>query len=125
MRFSWTYAISALVLFGIELFIALHVHDRFVRPFIGDALVVMLLFFAVAAVWRVRPVPLALGVLAFAFVIEAGQAAHLTQRLGLERHLWARLILGTTFQWEDLMAYVIGAAAASGIHAFVERPGSR
>ena len=38
------YIISFLVIFCIEVFIALYVRDSFVRPYMGDALVVVLVY---------------------------------------------------------------------------------
>ena len=41
------YAIVFILLLLIEVFIALFVHDKFIRPYVGDALVVIVLYFAV------------------------------------------------------------------------------
>lgn len=38
------YIISFLVIFCIEVFIALYVRDSFIRPYMGDALVVVLVY---------------------------------------------------------------------------------
>lgn len=45
MRFNGAYFIAFVVLVFIEACIALYVHDDFVRPFVGDAFVVLLLYF--------------------------------------------------------------------------------
>ena len=47
MRLAFTprYALVAGLLLAIELVIGLYVHDRFIRPFVGDLLVVWLIFF--------------------------------------------------------------------------------
>ncbi len=110
-----------MLLFIIESFIAFFVRDGFVRPYLGDVLVVMLLFFAVSAVAPVRPVPLALAVLLFACVVELTQAAKLIHRLGWEDRLWVRLVLGDTFQWGDLLCYAAGAAAALAVEHLARR----
>jgi uncharacterized membrane protein len=44
VRFSPRYFALTLLVFGIELFIALAVRDALIRPFIGDALVVVLIY---------------------------------------------------------------------------------
>ena len=46
------YLLSFLVLLGIEILIALFVHDEFIRPYIGDVLAVIVLY---AAVRIIRP----------------------------------------------------------------------
>ncbi len=109
------------LLFAIELFIALYVRDGFVRPYLGDVLVVMLLFFAVSAVVAARPVPLALGVLLFACLVELTQAVGVIHRLGWEDHRWARLVLGNTFQWGDLLCYGAGAVLALAVERLAQR----
>jgi len=123
MRFHPRWAALAALLSVIELFIAFHVRDGFVRPYLGDVLVVMLLFFAVSAVAPVRPMPLAFAVLLFASVVELTQAAGLIHRLGWEDRMLARMVLGDTFQWGDLLCYAAGAAAALAVeHQARRRP---
>ena len=51
MKKRLPYAIAALLLFLIELFIALFVHDTFVRPYFGDVLVVILLWCIIKTVF--------------------------------------------------------------------------
>ncbi len=111
-RIAFFIALSLLV---IEVCIALFVRDRFVRPYVGDVLVVMLIFFAVLAVIPARPLPLACGVLLFAFVVEITQGLGLIDRLGLENSTLAKLVLGNTFQWGDLLCYVLGAITSLAI----------
>lgn len=121
MRFHPRSAALAVLLFAIELFIAFRVRDGFVRPYLGDVLVVMLLFFAVSALVAVRPVPLALAVLLFACLVELTQAVGLIHRLGWEDRKWARLVLGNTFQWVDLLCYAAGAVAALTVEHLARR----
>ena len=45
LAFTPRYALVACLLLAIELVIGLYVHDRFIRPFVGDLLVVWLIFF--------------------------------------------------------------------------------
>ena len=47
-------------------------------------------------------------VLLFAYLIELSQLAGLMNRLGLQDSGMAHLILGSTFQIEDLVAYTLG-----------------
>jgi hypothetical protein len=66
----------------IEVLIALFVHDRYIRPFIGDLLVVVLIYFAIGAVIKVHPVKLVFAVLMFACTIEFLQYWQLATKLG-------------------------------------------
>ncbi|MCC6762627.1 MAG: DUF2809 domain-containing protein [Chitinophagaceae bacterium] len=105
------YAIAAVLLLLIEIAIALFVHDRFVRPYLGDVLVVILIYCSVKSVkpslpWRST----AIAVLMFAFAIEGLQYLKLVRLLGLQHNLLARTIIGTDFAWADMWCYVAGIA---------------
>lgn len=115
MRFHLTWFLVASTLFVVECLIAAFAHDGFVRPYLGDVLVVMLIFFTVLAFWPVPPLRLAFGVLLFAFTVEATQALGLIHSLGLSDNTLAKLVLGNTFQWGDLVCYLIGSMASIGI----------
>lgn len=63
--FSLRYFLLALLFFIIEVLIALYVKDNFVRPYVGDYLVVMLIYCAVRTFIKASPVKTALAVLLF------------------------------------------------------------
>jgi len=73
-RSRLTYALWTVGLFVLELGIALFVHDRFVRPFLGDVLVVLLIYCALQTVFRAPSRLMAVLVLALAFGVECLQA---------------------------------------------------
>lgn len=102
------YILAFLVLLGIEVFIALFVHDRFVRPYLGDVLVVGVIYAFLRSLWP-RGLPwLPVGVTALAALVEAGQAFGLVDRLGLGHIRFFRILLGSTFDWADLLCYCVG-----------------
>ncbi len=112
LHFSRNYLIIFAMLFSVELFIALFVTDQFVRPFVGDMLVVGLLFAFIRIFFSAKSEALlALGVLLFACTIEAGQYYGLVDRLGLSGSTIARVVIGTTFDAGDLLAYATGFIA--------------
>ena len=49
------YALAALAVFALEVVIALFVNDAFVRPFVGDALAVILVYLGLRAATPLRP----------------------------------------------------------------------
>lgn len=107
------YAALFTLLFLIELGIALYVHDGFVRPFLGDTLVVILIYFF-CQIFLLRPaLRVSLGVLAFAFTVEFLQAVDVVALLGLQQHVWLSIAIGRTFSWSDLLAYSVGSALTS------------
>ena len=94
----------------VEVFIALYMHDRIVRPYIGDVLVVILIYCFCRSFLRVRIKLLAVAVLLFAFVIEVLQYFEIVRRMGLERSKLARVVIGVGFEWLDLVSYCAGIA---------------
>ena len=56
---------------------------------------------------RCKPI-LALSVLLFAYSLETMQYFKLVQLLGLQHSKLARIVIGTAFEWLDLLAYTLG-----------------
>ncbi|WP_198650426.1 DUF2809 domain-containing protein [Saccharospirillum mangrovi] len=108
IRFSAFYFTLSSLLFGALLFIALFVNDRFVRPFLGDALVVVWLFYFLKTFLDVPSLPLAFGVLACSFLVEFAQYMEILAWLGLEDKPILKVVFGSTFDWKDLAAYTLG-----------------
>jgi len=106
--FNRNYFIVMLLLFAVEVLIALYVTDQFVRPYVGDMLVVILMYCFVRSFFQLPVVPLAAGILVFSFVIEFLQSVRLVEMLGLEKSALARTLLGTWFSWYDLLSYSVG-----------------
>ncbi|MEO9501590.1 MAG: DUF2809 domain-containing protein [Nonlabens ulvanivorans] len=102
------YAILAIVIFLIEVFIAFYINDSFIRPFLGDVLVVGLIYCAVMAITSYRVVIVAIGTLIFSYMVELAQYAQVVDLLGLSDNKWARIIIGTSFSWWDMVCYTIG-----------------
>lgn len=106
--FDKRYFLLAIVLFVIELLIALFVRDSFVRPYVGDYLVVILIYGAVRTFLKASAWKVALGVLLFSYLVETLQYFHIVNRLGLENNIVARTVIGYGFEWMDLVAYTLG-----------------
>jgi hypothetical protein len=102
------HALAALLLLAIETSIALWVHDAFVRPYLGDVLVVPLVYCCVMAVYRGEPSRVLVGVFAFACAVELAQLARVVDRLHIENTA-LRVIIGTSFEPLDFVAYAAGA----------------
>jgi hypothetical protein len=112
MRWNWKYAIIAFIILIIEIIIAVFVHDHLIRPCIGDLLVVVLLYFGFRTVLKSKAHSVAVGVFLFAIGIEVLQYYQLAELLGLEHNGLARIILGSTFDWLDILAYTFGTLIA-------------
>ncbi|MBD1915602.1 MULTISPECIES: DUF2809 domain-containing protein [Cyanophyceae] len=110
IRFNTKYFYLAILLFLIEASIAIFLDDRIIRPLVGDILVVVLIYCFIKAFWQIRTITAALGVFAFACLIEGLQYLQLVDRLGLRDNRLIATVLGTTFDSKDILAYAIGAA---------------
>ena len=104
-----TYLAAFFLLLLSEVLIALFVHDRFVRPYVGDVLVVLVLYCLVRAAWKEPSRLLPLWVFLFAALVECGQYLSLAERLGLDGIPVLRIALGSTFDWMDLVCYAVGS----------------
>lgn len=108
MTFNRNYFLIALAIFIIEVFIALFVRDRIVRPYIGDILVVILVYCFVKSFLNFPVTGTAISVLLFAFGVETLQYFHFINRIGLHKSPLAIALMGNSFAWIDLITYVIG-----------------
>jgi len=111
MRLHRGYAALTITLLAIELAIALLLNDPIVRPYVGDALAVMLVYAGLRAVTRLPVVPATLIAFATAVVIEFSQYFRLLAAIGLDHNRFARMILGSGFDPKDFVAYASGAVA--------------
>ena len=107
-KFDKTYFALTVLIFIIEVLIALYVHDSIIRPYIGDLLVVILIYCFVKAFLDVKVLPTAIFVLLFSFFIETIQYLNIVEKLGLKDSKIARTVIGTSFEWIDIMAYTTG-----------------
>lgn len=102
------YFLAFILLLTVEIFIALFVHDRFVRPYIGDVLVVMVLYFLIRIF-----LPEGCGwlpgiIFLFATGVETLQYFRLVERLGLSDSRLMRTVLGSVYDFKDILCYGVG-----------------
>lgn len=107
MRKRITYFICFFVLLAVEIGIALLVHDRFIRPYVGDMLVTVLLCCLVRSVFPNRPKLLAVYIFAFSVAVECLQLADIVSIFHIKNSA-LRVILGSTFDWKDILCYLLG-----------------
>jgi glycopeptide antibiotics resistance protein len=118
-QFNRNYLLLTLLLFSIEMGIALFVHDSFIRPYIGDVLVVILMYCFVKSFLKVSVSKATIAVLLFAFGIEMLQYLAIVEKLGLQNNRLARTVIGTSFSWEDILAYLAGIVIVIVYERFV------
>ena len=108
MKFNKKYGALALALFLIEVLIALYVKDRIVRPHVGDFLVVILIYCFVRTFYKASYLKVAVGTLLFSYLVEVLQYFKIVEVLGLQTNAVARTVIGTGFDWIDLLTYTAG-----------------
>lgn len=107
------YILITISLFIIELLIATVFSGiEFLRSYIGDLLVVILLYFGVKIFWEGKPLTLAVLVFGFAGVVEVLQFFQPADALGLQPGSLLSILIGTRFSWMDILMYGLGCAAA-------------
>lgn len=108
LRFNRNYFALTIILFVIEVFIAIFVNDAFVRPFLGDVIVVWFVYYFIRSFIAIKPIYIAVFTLLFSFAVEIGQYFKLIEILGLQEYKWARIVIGTSFSWWDMLCYFVG-----------------
>ncbi len=109
------YLVLFIILVVFEVLIALFVHDNFVRPYVGDIIVVVVIycFLKIFIPNKVKLLPLY--VFIFASAVEVAQYFNFVSLLGLSDIKFFRILLGTSFSWIDIICYAAGAIICIGI----------
>ena len=96
------------VLLAVEVLIALFVHDNFIRPYIGDVLVTVLIcaFLRIFIPKGVKLLPLY--VFIFAAGVEVLQYFRIVELLGLSDNRFFSILIGSVFDVKDVVCYGIG-----------------
>jgi len=108
LKFKKLYFLLTIILLIVEILIALYVHDSFIRPYIGDFLVVILIYCFFKSFLDTPVLQTAILVLIFSYLVETLQYFDIVNCIGLQNSKLARIIIGSTFQWIDFIAYTAG-----------------
>ncbi len=102
------YAIITLILLVAEVLIALFIHDKFIRPYVGDVLVTVLIctFLRILLPEKVKLLPLY--VFLFAALVEVAQYFEIVKLIGLEKNKFFSILIGSVFDIKDIICYGIG-----------------
>ena len=102
------YLISFILLLLIETGIAIWVKDDFIRPYLGDFLVVILIYCFLMFLWRISVLKGLLIVLIFSFTVEFSQLINIAKVLQYQPPEIVMIVLGSSFSLLDLLAYSLG-----------------
>ena len=106
--FDKSYAVLFAFILLIELYIGFFIHDRVIRPYIGDLLVIILIYSFLRIFISKSYFIVALSTFIFACFVELAQYFNLISLLGLEKNRIASVVIGTSFSWIDILAYFGG-----------------
>ncbi len=101
------YFLVTLIIFFIEILIAYFHFNNFIRGFVGDVLVILLLYSFLKIFIKKGVLKTALLVLCFACSVEMLQYSKVTEKLNISSEI-ILAIVGSVFDYYDLMAYGIG-----------------
>ncbi len=121
ITFNYKYLISVILLFFSEVIIAIYFHDQIIRPYFGDTLVVILIYCFIRTFFKFPVFPTTICVLLFAFIVETLQYFNFVAVIGLEKSKIANIVLGNSFAWNDIIAYILGGIIILIIEKFVQK----
>ena len=108
VKFRLFYFIASLILFITEVSIANFFHDGFIRNNFGDFLVVILIYCFIRSFFNFSILSAAIFTLLFSYTVEILQYFKIVEKLGLQNSKILRVIIGTSFEWKDILAYTSG-----------------
>ena len=108
LTFDKKYFFLTLILFVIEVLIAVYLKTGFIRHYVGDFLVVILIYCFVRSFLKIPEIYAATGVLLFAYLIELLQYLDFVNLIGLGDNRLANVVFGNYFDWGDMLAYTLG-----------------
>ncbi|WP_026933742.1 DUF2809 domain-containing protein [Christiangramia echinicola] len=102
------YILGFVVLLIVEIMIAKYITDDFIRPYLGDFLVVILLYCFLMAIFRFSILKALIIVLLFSFAVEFFQMINIVKVMQYQPPEVVMIILGSSFSIWDLLAYTLG-----------------
>ena len=115
------YLIGFFSLLIIEILIASFIKDDFIRPYLGDFLVVIMLYCFLMGISRFSIYKSLFIVLIFSFKIEFLQLIDIVKLLQYQPPKPIMIILGSSFSVWDLVAYLLGLLSCLILEILINR----
>jgi len=109
LKFKPKYLLLTILIFLVEVLIATVLKNNFfIRAYLGDVIVVMLLYTFVKSFFTVNDTTLILGIFAFSCVVEFAQYFNIAEKLGFQPGSLMYIVIGNSFSWVDIACYAAG-----------------
>ena len=108
-KFYYKSFLIAIFIFVVEVLIATELKNIFfVRAYLGDVFVVMLMYYFIKAFFDFNPTKLIVGIFIFSCLIEFAQYFHFGELMGFKDIRIVMIMLGNSFSWLDILCYFAG-----------------
>ncbi|AUG57571.1 ribosomal maturation YjgA family protein [Acetivibrio saccincola] len=108
MGINKRYLAAFFIFLTIEIIIALFIRDNIIRPYVGDILVVILLYTFIKSFIR-KPIKfLPLYIFIFSVMVEILQYLNIVEILNIQGNKVLSTIVGATFDIKDIFCYLVG-----------------
>ncbi len=101
------YLLAFIIILITEIIIAIFVKDTIIRPFVGDILVIILMYTFIRGTIQKNIKLLPLYLFLFATMVEIAQYFRIVEILNLQDNKFISIIIGTTFDKKDILCYFI------------------
>lgn len=109
IKFSLKYLLLTILLFCIEVLIATVLKNNFfIRAYLGDVIVVILLYTFVKSFVKINSTQLIIGIFIFSCLIEFAQYFNIAEKLGFRAGSLMYIVIGNSFSWIDILCYAVG-----------------
>lgn len=95
------------LIFLIEIYIGIFVKDKIIRPYIGDILVIPLIYSFLNIFFKNNYKKYITAIVIFAIFIEILQFYNLVKMLGINNKV-LKIVIGSTFDFKDIICYILG-----------------
>lgn len=109
LKFKPKYLLLTILIFLVEVLIATVLKNNFfIRAYLGDVIVVILLYTFVKSFFTVNDTKLILGIFSFSCVVEFAQYFNIAEKLGFQPGSLMYIVIGNSFSWVDIACYAAG-----------------
>ncbi|HBY21542.1 MAG: hypothetical protein A2Y24_06110 [Clostridiales bacterium GWE2_32_10] len=109
MKINKIYMGIFLILVVVEVMIALFVHDTIIRPYIGDVLIVFLMYSFIRGIVEKQIKLLPLYLFIFSTLVELAQYFQIVKMLNLQENKLFSIIIGARFDIKDILCYLVAS----------------